>query len=124
MGPHFISASEKKSQILKRTIKYISVCHDPRLQTAILRSAPDTVFKAIANAIHNVANNSDIELSPYQKRLIRKKQKLFSQIVSSKIKIPQKRKIIQSGGGFFLATLLPLVLSTALSTLGSHFFSK
>ena len=124
MGPHFISASEKKSQILKHTIKYISVCHDPRLQTAILRSAPDTVFKAIANAIHNVANNSDIELSPYQKRLIRKKQKLFSQIVSSKIKIPQKRKIIQSGGGFFLATLLPLVLSTALSTLGSHFFSK
>lgn len=105
----------------KRTVKYLAVCHNPRLQREILRAAPDGVYKSICNAFYNVAENPEIALSKKHKQVFTKHHRLVQQIISPQVKLKRKRKIIQRGGGIFLAAILPAVISTALSFLGSTF---
>ena len=124
MGPVYKIAHGTAINPTKRTIKYLGVCNDARLQLEILKRAPDPVYKSICNAFFNVAENPDINLSPKQRRVLIHHQPIIRKILAPKVKLRAKRRIIQRGGGFFLATLLPAVISTALSFLGSTFIKK
>ena len=90
----------------------------------ILRSASDSVYKSICNAFFNLAENPDINLATKQRRILHRHNGLILKIVSPLVKIQRKKRLIQRGNGIFLAALLPAVLSTALSFLGSAFINK
>lgn len=107
---------------IKRTLKYMSICHDPRIQREILRSAPDLLYKAVLNAIYNVANNPEINITERQRNLLKKHRAAVNLLVSRQIPLKTKRYRLQRGKGIFLAAILPGILSIALSALGSRLF--
>jgi len=115
--------SVKGSSSTKRVVKFLGICQDPRLQLRILQHAPDSVYKSICNAFYNVAQNPDLQVPPKCRRRYSKYNGIITNIISPKVSIKKKRKIIQKGGFPFLA-LLPAVLSTALSFLGSTFIKS
>ena len=126
MGPLYRPALKKDyvNQATKRTVKYLAVCHNSRIQREVLRAAPDGVYKSICNALFNIAENPDINIPKQHRTNLRKHQTLIKKLIAPKLPLPHKRKIIQRGGGVFLAALLPVVLSTALSYLGSAFIKS
>lgn len=124
MGPLYRIGNRREVQPDRRTIKFLAVCKDPRVQRMILQSASDSVYKSICNAFFNVAENPDVHLSNQQRRKFTKFRPLIEKLIQPKLKLARKRKIIQRGGGIFLAAILPAVISTALSFLGSAFLNK
>lgn len=105
----------------KRTIKFLATSSDPRIQRIVLNSATDSVYKSICNAFFNIAENPDIQLSPKHRRLIRHHRPRIRKLLSNTLPIAKKRRVIQKGGAAFLGTILPIVLSSALSLLGTKF---
>jgi hypothetical protein len=114
----------KGYQNTKRTIKFLSSCGNTRVQRAVLNSADDSVYKSICNAFFNLAENPDIRISEQRKRQLKPHHFRIRKLISAKIPIRRKRILIQKGGGIFLGTILPIVLTTALSYLGSKLFPK
>lgn len=112
-----------KTQV-KRTLKYMSICHDPRVQREILRTAPDEIYKAVFNAAYNVAINPDLNLSLHQKKFFKRYRKPVAYFVSHKVPFKTKKRTLQRGKGVFLAAIIPSLLSVALSALGSKLFQK
>ena len=108
----------------KVILKYLALRKDSKLQRITLQKAPDGVYKSICNAFKNIAENPDIPLSKFQKNKYRKHKKLISCLISPQVKLPQKKRLIQKGGGLFLAALIPAAISTALSLFGTSFFNK
>ena len=105
---------------VKRYIKLLSILHEPSQQKAILKKAPDGVIKSICDAALN-AQRGDIRLSPNAKKKFAAQRVLFNSLISRKVSLPKKRrKLIQRGG----LAILPILLSTVLSSLGSLLFSK
>ena len=123
MGPIYKILRNGKNDT-KSIIKFLGVCKDPRLQRYILQRSPDSVYKAICNAFYNVAQNRDIGLSSRQRRKFSKHRKLIKRLISPEIKLKNKRSALQRGGSLFLGTLLPLVIGTAMSYLGSKFLNN
>ena len=123
MGPLYRPASHKDydHNSTKRTVKYLAICHNPRIQREVLRSAPYGVYKSICNAAFNVAENPDIIIPNKQRRFFRSHHRIIKKLIDPKCPIQSKKNTIQRGGGLFLATVLPFLISTALSYLGSAF---
>ena len=117
------SVTRSKNRITKRTLKFLSICRNPYIQKRIIKSAPDSIIKGICNAAFNIQQNPDIKLSKKEKSLFRKYKLKIGKLTHPRIPISKKRKIIQTGGGPFLIALVPALLSTALSTLGSAFIN-
>ena len=126
MGPAYKIArkNHRSKSATKQTIKYLAVCQDPNIRRIILKSASDSVYKSICNAFFNVAENPEFVLGRGQRKLLKKHNPLIHQLVARDIPIKKKRHLIQKGGGIFLAAVLPAVLSTAISLLGSAFTKK
>ena len=82
---------------------------------------PDKLVKTICTAACKV-EGGDIALKKRQKQAFKKHRKEIAKLTSKKFSIPQKRKFLTQKGGAF--TIIPLLLSTALSALGSAFFNK
>ena len=105
----------------KRYIKLLAVCKDRKLYKALLQSAPETVIKTICNAAVN-ALKGEVHLTPSQKKLFGKHKKLFESLSTRQVSIKAKRKLLnQKGNGL---PLIPIILSTVLSSLGSLIFEK
>ena len=105
----------------KRYVKLLSVCKDQKLYKALLQSAPDSVIKTICNASLN-AYKGEVHLTPSQKKLFGKHKKLFEKLSTRQVSIKAKRKLLnQKGNGL---PLIPIILSTVLSSLGSLIFDK
>ena len=121
MAPLYRVARSRNYKPCKQTLKYLAIGTNPRIQRMILKSASDSVYKSICNAFFNLAQNPDINLPLNHRKNLKRYNKTIKQIIDPQVKILKKRRIIQRGGGFFLAALLPTVLSTALSFLGSSF---
>ncbi len=110
----------KKSKFVKRYIKLLSVITEPTQQKAILKKAPDGVIKSICDAALN-AQRGDIRLTRVAKKKFTGQRLLFDSLISRIVSIPKKRqKLIQRGG----LAILPILMSTLLSSLGSLLFSK
>ena len=123
MGPVYKILRHGKADT-KRIVKFLGVCKDPRLQRYILQRCSDSVYKSICNAFYNVAQNRDIRLSKRQLRKFSKHTRLIKKLISPEIKLKNKRAALQRGGSFFLATLLPLVIESAISYLGTKFIKN
>ncbi len=118
------------ANLTKRTIKYLATSSgsDPRIQKYILRTAPDSVIKSICNAALN-ARQGDIQLAePLKEQLVRHRPTI-EKILSRQISVDEKRKTLlksksrggQSGKG--IGVILPFLLQTLLSGLGSSFIA-
>jgi hypothetical protein len=108
----------RSAATVKRTIKYLVVCTDPRACRTVIRAAPDSVIRAISDAAYNV-EQGDIELSPAQKAFFRKHQHIVATLTCPQIGIQRKRRIIMQKGGF---PFLPILIGSALGALGSRLF--
>jgi hypothetical protein len=117
-GRHSKVNCNRHGAAVKRIVKYLAVCTDPRAYRAVLRAAPDSVIRSIADAAYNV-EQGDVQLSPSQKAFFRKHQDIVATLSSPHIGIRRKRRtIIQKGGLPFL----PIMIGTALGALGSRLF--
>ena len=108
-----------KSSVMKRAYKLLAVCKDPRVRSAILQRAPETLVKTICNAVLNV-ERGDIALNKRQKQAFKKHRKAISKLNSRRYSLGQKRKFLNQKGGAF--PIIPILLSTALTALGSALF--
>ncbi len=124
MAPYYKIAKQiPKSAVTKRTIKFLAIPHSQKIHKEIVKNASDPIIKAICNAAYNIQQNPDIDLAPSHKRLFARHRKQIYTLTDPKIAISRKRKIIQTGGNPFLIALLPALLSTAISALGSAFIN-
>ena len=118
----------KSNSSTKRTIKYLATTRNPRIQQQILKSSPATVIKSICNAALN-AQRGEVRLTQAEKRLLAKHRALIDELVDQARPLESKRKSLvrnaaQNQKGKGLVALLPILLSTVLSTLGSGFLSN
>lgn len=105
---------------ISRFIKFLTVAPNKKVLSTVLQSAPDEVIKSISNAALN-AMRGDVSLNSNQKRLFANKRQLFNKLVSPKINIKQKKRILVQKGGVF--PIIPILIGTVLGSLGSHFLA-
>ena len=108
-----------RKSLVKRTVKYLSVCSNPRAYNSVLKGAPDEVIKAICNAAVNI-EQGDIRLSPAQRRMFSAHRKTISKITSSTVDLKRKRNLIQSQKGGY--SVVPFLIGAALLALGGNLF--
>ncbi len=123
--------TKSNQKAIKRTVKYLATTRNPRIQQLILRTTPVSVIKSICNAALN-AQRGEIKLSSTQKRALTKYRALIETLVDESVPIERKRANLvrstspaalkQKGKG--IGFLIPILLSTVLSTLGSTFMSN
>jgi len=113
------STKKHKHTVVKRTVKYLSVCTNPQTYRAVVRAAPDSVIKAIVDAAYNV-ERGDVTLTPSQRALFRTHRRAIAALTSSAVGLVRKRKVILSQKGGF--AFLPILIGSALGALGSRLF--
>jgi hypothetical protein len=113
------SSQQRRQQLKKRTVKFLSVCRDPKVVSSVIRSAPDSVIKTICNAALNVQRGGRVSLGNAEKVLFRKQSGRIAKLVSKKVSIAQKRKLLSQRGGAFW---IPALIGAALGGLGSTLF--
>ena len=98
-----------------RTVKYLAHAPHAAVVIAVLKSAPDEVIEAIANAWLN-ARVGDVHLTPAQKQLFRANSRTFDIVTYRRRAIEKKRRHLlahkrnvfsehQEGGAFPLAAV-------------------
>ena len=93
----------------------------PSIRPEVLRIAPPSVIKSICNAASNAAFNPKTHLSPAQRKLLARHRRQIQVLTSRAASLKKKRETLQKGG---VLPFLPVLLGTALATLGAHIFSK
>jgi hypothetical protein len=116
-------ASKRKfvpSKDRKHTVKYLQhMGNKPKAYNATIKAASDNVIKTICNAALNVQRNKRIKLAPAHRALFAKHDATVQKLVSKKIALPKKRKLLSQRGGAFW---IPALIRAALSVLGSSLF--
>ena len=85
-----------------------------------IRSAPPSVIRSISNAACHVAYNPKTRLSPAQRKLLSRLRRQIEVLTSSAASV-KKRDTLQRGG---VLPFLPVLLGSALPTLGAYIFSE
>ena len=111
----------KKHQNLRKTIKFLSVCNNPRVVKGILKSAPDRVIKAVCNAAINAAQG-DVNLNRTHKKVLSTHRAFINSLIQKGEPVKRKRQILVQKGGFVAGLVLPIILSSVLSAVGSRLF--
>ena len=118
MAPH------KSKNSKKRTLKFIAGCQHRDIIEHILRKADPALVKAICNAAYNVTQG-DIPLSRGQKQLFSKYRPVLAALTDRDTTLKKKQEIVQSGGFLpILAAILPAVIGSLITTVGSAIFKK
>jgi hypothetical protein len=103
----------------KRIVKFLAEWKDDPVTTQrVLRRAPDSVIKGIANLALNIEQNPDIELTSSQRSLFRKHRDIISHHTSPHVSISSKRARLTTQRGGVLP-FLPLLLKAGIGLLGS-----
>lgn len=110
-----------KSGSVKKAFKLLAVCQDPRVRKSILARAPDELIKKICNAAINV-ERGHIQIAPKNKKVLSKHRKDIAKLTSLRYSIGKKRKFLIQKGGIF--PIIPILLSSALTALGSLLFKS
>ena len=108
---------------LKNTINFLSFCQDNQIHKDILNRAPINVIKSICNAALN-CQAGPVPLSKGQKQLLRRHRNIIKTLVQKDVPLERKRQVLIQHGGGIAALILPVILSTVLSALGSKLFKK
>lgn len=111
---------DSNSSLCRRYVELLKDCKDPKVCRGLLKAAPDGVIKTISDATLN-CYRGDIELTPKQKKLLKKYKAQISKVISNKVSINSKRHSISQKGGF---AWIPLIISTALATFGNAIFGN
>ena len=112
---------KSKAKVARRYLKFIEVQKNPKVIKSLIQNSPDSVIKGICNCALNTCNGS-VHLTKKQKQLFGRHRALIAHLTDKKKSIKSKREIInQKGGAGFL---IPLLISTALSALGSGVFGQ
>ena len=120
------------SKTIKHTVKYLSHAPNVAAVLAVLKSAPNGVIEAIANAALN-ARQGDVQLTPAQKKLFRAHTQSFDLLTDRHRSIAEKRQHLlshsrnasqQEGGAFPIAALVVPLLSSVIGAIGSEFISR
>ena len=133
MGKKHKTLNQHKA--VKGTVKFLAHAPDPVTVQAVLKSAPEPVIRAIANAALN-AREGDVQLTPAQKRLFRAYAHTFDVLCDRQLSIADKRRHLlsrprpasqgadQSGGALPIAALVVSLLASKLGSVGSSFISR
>ncbi|MBI1884650.1 MAG: hypothetical protein HYS08_10685 [Chlamydiae bacterium] len=113
------TSNKGKKSTIKRTVKYLTVCSDPRAYQRVLKGSSDEVIKAICNAALNV-EQGDIHLSPVQRQLFAAHRRQIAKLTDRNSDLKGKRAVIQSQKGGF--PFIPILIGTALGALGGKLF--
>ena len=125
----------EQREAVNHTVKFLSHTTDPVTVQAVLKSAPDPVIRAIANAALN-ARKGDVQLTPAQKRLFRAYVHTFDVLCDRNISIVNKRRHLlsrarpasqasdQSNGALPIAALIVPLLASVIGSVGSSFISR
>jgi len=113
------SSQQRQQRVKKRTVKFLSVCRDPKVVSSVIRTSPDNVIKTICNAALNVQRGGRVKLENPEKTLFQKHSRQIAKLVSKKVSIAQKRKLLSQRGGAFW---IPALIGAALGGLGSTLF--
>ena len=120
------------SKTIKHTVKYLSHAPNVAAVLAVLKSAPNGVIEAIANAALN-ARQGDLQLTPAQKKLFRAHAQSFDLLADRRRSIAEKRAHLlshrraaseQEGGAFPIAALVVPLLTSVITSIGSEFISR
>lgn len=112
----------KKKQNLKRTIKYLSQCHNPKVVASIIRDSPKGVIKAVCNAALNAAKGQ-IVLKRKHKKLLATHRNQIHSLIQTGGSVDQKRKLLVQRGGLLWGFIIPPLLSAVLGSIGTKFLS-
>ena len=116
-------SKDYRNQVVKSTVKYLTVCNDPEICRHIIHRAPKGVIQAISNTSLN-ALKGDVSIPPYLKNRFASHRNIFEELSDRRIPVEIKRELlINQKGGAFLGLLAPL-LGTVISSIGSAFISK
>ena len=116
-----LKLKSNKLNVVKRTIKFLSVAPDLEVVSAVIKKEPNTVIGAISNGAlncHQGAVHIPLHLIP----LFKRHNKHFEYLVDRKKSIPFKRHLILQKGGA-RPIIVPL-LATVLGSIGREFISK
>lgn len=116
------STAACSSKVAKRYLKFLAVCNNPKTASVVLRNSPDTVIKRICDAALNAANGP-IPIPDHTKQQFQSKRALFNELIDPHVPIVRKRRHLSSQKGGALP-LIPILLSTVLSTLGPLLFNR
>jgi len=114
--------AKRKSNSLKRTIKYLAVCKNPEIISRIIAKSPDNVIKSICNAALNTAEGSVI-LKKKQKQILGAHRGLIHELVQKGESPQRKKNLLLQKGGSVLGILIPTILGAVLTSLGSKLFN-
>lgn len=112
---------KNNKQVIKRTVKYLSVAPDQLIVRNILQRAPDGVIRAICNAALN-ARSGEVYVPPHLRSVFRRHNHHFDILTDNRKPLKLKRNLlIQQGGA--LPIIVPL-LATVLGSIGGEFISR
>lgn len=108
-------ACVRKHLPLLQTIQKVK----PSIRKQILENADTSLITTILECIHNVINGN-VPLKKSQRNKLMRYKNILRSLAKSKASIKHKKKIIVQSGGAFLPALLVPIVSAAIS----HFLSK
>jgi len=121
-GKQLINSNKSDKKSIKRFIKFLSVCQNPRISKEVIKGSPDIIIKRICDAALN-AHSGEVAIPKRSKQKFHAKRKLIEKLIDNKIPISAKRRYISNQRGGALS-FLPLLLSTVIGSLGSTLFNK
>ena len=113
--------SNSNLKVVKRTIKYISICPDRKILHLVIRRSPLAVIRAICNAARN-AREGDVHIPPHLKKVCARHHRHFDQLIDPRFPIEKKSRLCLQQGG--LLPIIPAILGTVLGSIGSEFISR
>ena len=114
---------DNKKTLLIRTIKYLALCREARIIRTILRNSPDNLIKSICNAAANAAQGS-VVFTNYQKITLAKHRNLITKLIQKGDSVKEKRRILLRQTETTLKTLIPALLNSVLTSLGTSLFAS
>jgi hypothetical protein len=112
--------STSKSDVTKRTIKYLAVVKDRQLLKLILQKAPDDVVKMISDIALNALKGS-VVLTPAQRKLFAHYRKPIVTLAQHGVGLKAKRKVLLQNGGF---AWIPALIGGIAGILGGKLFDR
>ena len=106
-----------KNVSLKKSIKFLSVCQNPRIVSHIISTSPDNLVKAICNAAINAAQG-EVVFKKKAKRVLSANRDFIQNLIKKGDSVKKKRKILCQSSGSIAATVLPPLLSCVLTIIG------
>ena len=109
-----------KRVAVKKTLKFLSVCQNPRIVSHIISTSPDTLFKSICNAAITAAQG-EVVFKKKAKRVLSANRHFIQNLIKKGDSVKKKKRILCQSGGSIAAAVLPSLLSSVLSSIGTGF---